>query len=354
MQVWWRVRLAILVWVRSNPNKLIPLLPALSFSVACLLLFLLHPESFELMWKGRTFQLFFVWLILLELILGWESLQNNRMDKLFSRRSVFLIIAFLLPAVYVVASNYLGLNAVIAESARQSGIYWWTDIPVAVEYVVFAGLFCLLSVAIYGAKGLKNYSIPIFFSALMGAVFVIDNVYPFDQFTPFQFLVPATTSLAANVLNFMGYTTTLDLSRGNFPQLGVTDPSNPLKTVAFGVAWPCAGIESLLIYTVTILLFLKRMPIAWQARIGYFAFGAAVTYFINILRIVSIFMFALNGGDANLFHSTYGPLYPIAWIASYPLVIIGSQSLWRKLTNRKSEPAFEKVEEMGTHANSKR
>ena len=345
------MRSAILLRVRNNANKLVPLLPLLGFSVACLLLFLLHPESFELMWKGRTFQLFFVWLILLELILGWESLQNNRMDKLFSRRSVFLIIAFLLPAVYVVASSYFGLNAFIADSARQSGIYWWMEMPIAVEYLVFAGLFCLLSVVIYGVKGLKNYSIPILFSALIGAVFVIDNVYPFDQFTPFQFLVPATTTLAANTLNFMGYTTTLDLSRGNFPQLAVTDPSNPLKTVAFGVAWPCAGIESLLIYTVTILLFLKRMSIAWQARIGYFAVGAAVTYFINILRIVSIFVFALNGGDATLFHSTYGPLYPIAWIASYPLIIIGSQSIWRKLTNRKSEHPFEKLEELGTNAN---
>lgn len=334
---------AILVRVRNNANKLIPLLPVLGFSVACLLLFLLHPESFELMWKGRTFQVFLVWLILLELILGWESLQNDRIDKPLSRRTVFLIIAFLLPTAYVVASSYFGLNAAIADSARQSGIFWWMDMPIAVEYLVFAGLFCLLGVAIYGAKGLKNYSIPIFFSALMGAVFVIDNVYPFDQFTPFQFLVPATTAFAANTLNFMGYHTTLDLSRGNFPQLGVTDPSNPLKTVAFGVAWPCAGIESLWIYTVTVLLFLKRMPLAWQARIGYFAFGAAVTYFINILRIVSIFIFALNGGDVNFFHSTYGPLYPIAWIASYPLIIIGSQSIWRKLTNRKRKSEYPSV-----------
>ena len=334
---------AILVRVRNNARKLIPLLPLLGFSVACLLLFILYPESFELMWKGRTFQVFFVWLILLELILGWESLQNNRIDKPLSRRTVFLIIAFLLPTAYVVASSYFGLNAAIADSARQSGIFWWMDMPIAVEYLVFAGLFCLLSVAIYGAKGLKNYSIPIFFSALMGAVFIIDNVYPFDQFTPFQFLVPTTTAFAANTLNFMGYHTTLDLSRGSFPQLGVTDPSNPLKTVAFGVAWPCAGIESLLIYTVTVLLFLKRMPIAWQARIGYFAFGAAVTYFINILRIVSIFIFALNGGDVNFFHSTYGPLYPIAWIASYPLIIIGSQSIWRKLTNRKRKSEYPSV-----------
>jgi len=77
------------------------------------------------------------------------------------------------------------------------------------------------------------------------------------------------------------------------------------------------------------------MPISWKAKIGYFAIGAAVTYFINILRIVTIFMIGMNGGDVELFHSFYGPLYSVAWIVSYPLIILGSQSLWRKITHRK-------------------
>jgi exosortase/archaeosortase family protein len=82
------------------------------------------------------------------------------------------------------------------------------------------------------------------------------------------------------------------------------------------------------------LLFLKRMPISWQAKIGYFAFGAGVTYLINILRIVSIYLFTLDGGDVNVFHQTIGPLYPIAWIVTYPLIVLGSQSLWHRITNR--------------------
>ena len=143
--------------------------------------------------------------------------------------------------------------------------------------------------------------------------------------------------LASNTLGFMGYATRLDLSQDNLPQLTVMEPSNPLKTVSFGIAWPCAGIESLLIFAVTIMLFLKRMPISWQAKIGYFAFGAGITYLINILRIVSIYLFAIGGGDVNVFHQTIGPLYPIAWIVSYPLVILGSQSLWHRISNRQKE-----------------
>jgi exosortase/archaeosortase family protein len=150
---------------------------------------------------------------------------------------------------------------------------------------------------------------------------------PYDQFTPFQILVPTTTILAAGTLSLMGYSTSMNLSQGSFPQLTVANPATPLKTATFAIAWPCAGIESLLIFTVTILLFLKRMPISWKAKAGYFTIGAAVTYFINILRIASIYLVALNGGDVNTFHTTYGPLYAIPWIVSYPLVILGTHSL---------------------------
>jgi exosortase/archaeosortase family protein len=117
------------------------------------------------------------------------------------------------------------------------------------------------------------------------------------------------------------------------PRLIATDPANPLRTATFDIAWPCAGIESLLIFTVVALLFLKRMPIPLKAKIGYFAIGAAVPYLISILRIVAIFTIGMNGGDVQTFHFYYGPLYSIAWIVVYPLIILLSQSLWRKITS---------------------
>jgi thaumarchaeosortase len=331
------VRPDIVAFTKKNAEKIILLAPLAAFAVPLLWMYLLNPASFDALWKGRTFQLFFVWLILLELILGWETFQKGKVNKPTRMKFAALLIALLLPTIYVVVSNYFGLNSAIVESSKQSGIYWYNDMPAAVEYLVFAGFFSLMAFLILGLIGLKNFSIPILFSVIVGAVFIIDSVYPNGQFTPFQFLVPTTTMLAANALGFMGYNTTLDLSRGNLPQLTVTDPSNPLKTASFSVAWPCAGIESLLIFAVTIMLFLKRMPISWQAKIGYFAFGAGVTYLINILRIVSIYLFAIGGGDVNVFHQTIGPLYPIAWIVSYPLIILGSQSAWHRLSNRHKE-----------------
>jgi exosortase/archaeosortase family protein len=99
----------------------------------------------------------------------------------------------------------------------------------------------------------------------------------------------------------------------------------------FQIAWPCAGIESFLIFTVIILLFLKRMPLSWKSKLGYFIFGAAITYIINSLRIVSIFLIDMSGGNIDMFHFYYGPLFAMAWIVSYPVIILLSQKLWKKI-----------------------
>lgn len=101
------------------------------------------------------------------------------------------------------------------------------------------------------------------------------------------------------------------------------------------IAWPCSGIESLLIYAVVILLFLRNSAIPWKERTVYFVAGGAVTYFINVLRIVTIFMIGVESGAtaANTFHDYYGQLFSISWIVFYPLLIMGSRAFWGKTGN---------------------
>jgi thaumarchaeosortase len=336
----------VLATIREHEDALMKLLPLLAFVVPLLWLYLLDAGSFELMWKGRTFQLFFVWLIALELILDWEKIQPNKIAKPVSARTLAYIAALMLPTMYVVSANYLGLNAAIASASRQGGVTFYNSMPLATEYLVFTALFCLTAFLSFGKKGLTSFSVPAFFLGIVGAIYTIDNVYPYGQFAPFQLLVPTTATLAASVLGLMGYNTTYiiktDQFSGTLPYLTATDPANPARTATFAIAWPCAGIESLLIFTVVALLFLKRMPISWKAKVGYFAVGAAVTYFINILRIVTIFTIGMDTGSTSIqvdqFHFYYGPLYSIAWIVAYPLIIMGTQSLWHKITLKKAQP----------------
>ena len=245
------------------------------------------------MWKGRTFQLFFIWLVALEFILSWENIKLK-----ISRQNKAGALAFglvlLLPTLYVVLENYFGLNSAIANWAAQSGVAFSGSMPLAIEYLVFSLLFCMTTFLSFGKKGLAGFALPALFVGLVGVLYTIDNVFPYGQFTPFQLLVPTTATLAAGVLGLMGNTVVLGTEIGTgMPTLQVT---GALGTAKFAIAWPCAGIESLLIFTAVALLFLKRMNISWKAKIGYFVFGAAVTYFINVLRIATIFNIGMQYG----------------------------------------------------------
>jgi len=335
--------------VKRNVNILIVLLPVLSFSIPLLILYFLYPYSFEQTLQGRTFQLFFLWLVSLEIILSWEKLQKNKMDKLGSIRTVSFIIALLLPTLYVIVANYYGINAIIEDLAKQNiptedplREIHASVVPLSTEYLVFAVLFCLIILLAYGTNGLMDFSISTLFLGIIGVLFTIDNLYPAGRFPPLQFFVPATATLAANLLNLMGYQTSVSSVThsyfGDIPLLKVGDPKDPSKFAAYGIAWPCAGVESLVLYTVTILLFLKKTDIPWKHRIVYFVAGAVVTYLINGLRVVTLFVIAINTGglsstEFQRFHNYYGSLYSITWIISYPLIIIGSRALWGKIRN---------------------
>ncbi|MCW3982608.1 MAG: archaeosortase/exosortase family protein [Candidatus Bathyarchaeota archaeon] len=327
---------------------LIKVLPLLSFAVPLAALYLLNPldtylnvsvqASFELMWKGRTFQMFFLWLIALEFILSWDNIQTKLNLQNKTNIAVYALV-LLLPSLYLVL-EFGGLNAAIADLSAQSGVAFANSMPLAVEYLAFAALFCLVSFVAFGKKGLRSFALPALFAMLVGVLYTIDNIYPYGEFTPFQLLVPTTASLAAGVLGLMGYTVVsgFEASTG-MPTL---DVSGALGQAKFAIAWPCAGIESLLIFTAVALLFLKGMKISWKAKIGFFALGAAVTYFINVLRIVTIFTIGMQHGvnsiEVQNFHFYYGPLYAMTWIVAYPLLILGLTMAWQKFRRHPPEP----------------
>jgi exosortase/archaeosortase family protein len=276
----------------------------------------------------------------METILSGEELHPEKC-KLKSIKTIAFIKALSLPTMYVVATNYFGWNEIILNLAKKSNVPLASDMPLSNEYLVFMVIFSAILILEYGISNLKNYSISTIFLGTIGVIYTIDNLYPFGRFTPFQIIVPTTTMLSANLLNLMGYHTSIAMRTnptfGLLPYLTAWDPKNPLNIASFGVAWPCSGVESLLLYTITILLFLKKSPISWKHRIIYFIIGAIVTYFINILRIATVFIISINHGDITTFHNYYGQLYSITWIISYPLIIVGSQLLWSKIQSRRTK-----------------
>ena len=314
-------------------TNLVKILSVLSFIIPLFMLYLLYPESYERTFKGRFYYIFFLWLIFLELAVRWKNV-NVKINRFESVRFIAFIIALLLPTAYIAVANFLGLNAIIIEvSPKHYGLDAWARLmPLAVEYLVFTILSLLIMVLAYGAKGLRFFSLPIALIGVIGLIFLIDNLYPYGEFAPFQILVPTTTNLAASLLSLMGYQTEWREQTYKTPVLRVW---NERGDTSLGIAWPCSGIDSLVVYSVIILLFLEESDFPRKQKIAYFMIGAAATYIINVLRIVSIFTIAVEYGAASLevqrFHDYYGPLYSMLWIAMYPLIITGIRVLWRKL-----------------------
>lgn len=300
------------------------LLPILSFTVPFIVQCLVYPNSFETTDKDRMFYILFVWLAFLEAIISWEKLQAHELGKLRSTRTIAFILTLLLPTIYIIISNN-GLSSLIISWAGGSSGASKDWVPLSIKYIVFPALFFFTVFLEYGKTGLKNFLLSPLFLATVGAIYTIAYMFPYGAFTPFQILVPTTTRFAASVLNMMGFQTQL---KGEVESMPVLQALNSKGSATFAIAWPCSGIESLLIYTVTILLFLKNTPIPWKQRVVYFAFGAIVTFFINVFRIVSIFVIAVNTGTyPQWFHDFYGSLYSITWIISYPLIIIAGRAL---------------------------
>ena len=89
-------------------------------------------------------------------------------------------------------------------------------------------------------------------------------------------------------------------------------------------------MHSLILYSLVILLFLKQLKLSAFQKFVCYIVGAIVTFFLNVLRIVSIYLVTVNYGQdaARVFHNYYGELYVVLWTLAYPFLIMGFQKLW--------------------------
>lgn len=360
----------------------------LSFTLPIFTLYFFQPNSFQTAWKGRAPYVFFLWLLIVELALAWKKLPLNAFHgSIWTKISIVAVAT--LPIVYVTCTNMLGLNRQIIEigkilNAGRYGQgfleYHW---PLSLEYLLLTCFFTLFICLLYRSNGLKKFPVSLFFLATTGASYMTDTFYPYATLTALQALVPITTSSAAQLLKWIGYQARL-LPTGNGIQLWVKGNS---PWLVFPIYWPCAGIHSLIIYTLVILLFMRNFAPSLQLEMtraaipkklktiakrekihlflknekaltalkateklivklfsmtptfAIFIIGAAGTFMVNILRIVSICIVGVNTGSeaqaADMFHRYYGELYFFTWIFTYLTVVTYSNKIWANLSTLK-------------------
>ena len=302
-----------------------------SFIVPLLILYIFDAGSFEYLWKGRAPYLLFLWLLFLEVILGWKKLKEKQ-NAFLNRRTLLAAVILILPTVYAVGLSYFGLMAGITELGTALGLpvqgtdEWFLthSWPFSFEYILFTAFFVASIWLLYGIRGLKSFAVSSVFIGGVGVFYMIDTFYPYGTFTILQSLVPITVYGAASILGLLGYDTRL--YPGMDDTLGLSAAKAGDSYSAY-VSWSCAGSHSLFLYSFMIMLFLRGTSISRMRKIIYVAVGAVGTYFVNILRIVTIYVAGVQSGDlAKTFHEFYGEFFFIAWMFIYLSLIFLSET----------------------------
>jgi len=292
---------------------------------------------FDYTWKGRLFLLFFLWLFVLEYSLNLEKASKKDLES--KPRSHFKVIATficaIIPIIYILSVNFLGFDQTVIKIGEIiRGEYWranfadWQHIlkaawPLSFEYLVFTVSFTATILLAYGKSGLKKFAITIGLIAGITLIYLTDTIFPYGVLKPLQMLALPTAAWAAALLEIMGYVFTLSYS----PAID----SMPLirtivggEHISIGIAWPCAGVHSLFLYTLIMLLLFKNADMPRFRKLLYFIIGAIGTYLVNVLRIIAYFFIRVNDGleTAQTFHNIYGELLFIVWFLLYILLIV--------------------------------
>lgn len=289
---------------------------------------------FELTWKGRMFLLVFLWIALIESAMDWKMFADEK------PKNRYIILASLIcasiPTFYVIATNFLGLDLTILQIGEdvfgilsvQSGNQPWDFLhlhwPISCEYIVFAIFFSSAIMLAYKTKGLKALSISLTLLGGIGVAYMFDTIFPFGVFKPLEAFALITAAASAGILDLLGYSVMLV-----FPRVS-GDSALPYLTLhlgresaTVGIAWACAGVQSLLLFTLIIFVFFKKSYISAFRKLAYFIIGFFATFFVNVSRVISIMFVMVNEGQSAgmVFHDTYGEMYSVIWIFIYILLI---------------------------------
>ena len=289
--------------------------------------------TFESTWKGRFFYLVFLWLLVIESAISWQEIVDK---KPRNRLILASLIIALIPTIYILATNFFGLDLVLLKAGRyvfdihslgSSGepsdflhLFW----PLSLEYIVFTIFFMGAVSLAYKLRGLRAFAISFALLGGIGIAYMLDTIYPFGVFKPLQELALPTAATTAALFDLLGYSVQMHfpirLGESLLPSLTVTMGG---KTASVTIAWACAGVHSLLLYVLIMFVFFKKTSISAFRKLLYFIIGLFGTFFVNVLRVYSIIIIMLqSGNDAGMnFHNTYGELYSFVWIFSYILLI---------------------------------
>jgi thaumarchaeosortase len=275
---------------------------------------IVFPNTFSLSWnQGRGGFLFAMAFIVAELI----GLRHNIPNKRF-----YIVIGLsTLTVVYFIALP-LGLRDSIIAAAPYYKVHlvysweWMWDFIIMSIYVGSS-----LGI-LFGKKWYKIAPAGVIYLVGSTTILSLDTFFPYDSLGPLQFIVPIYLQIDQRVIGFID---------NHIINVGPDTPASSLGNLlmlnglhgpfALQVFWPSAGVHSMIIYTLVMLAFLLKMEIPLERKLVYFAIGIIGTATVNLIRIISLSLFALlittNVSEWESFHSVAGEIMFLPWLGIY-------------------------------------
>jgi thaumarchaeosortase len=284
-----------------------------------------YPDTFILSWnEGRGGFLFAMAFIAAELVGLKYSMTNKRL--LMVAGMAALTISYFIALPYGLSDYIRNGKDVYNVSLVDSWMWMW-------DFVVMAIFVASSLVLLFGSRWYKIASAGAIYLAGSALILALDAFFPFDSLGPLQIIVPIYLQLDQTVINFIDTyiinvgPQTLNnsaepaIARGNLLVLnGLHGP------FALQVFWPSAGVHSMIIYTLVMLALLIKMDIPLARKMIYFVAGTFGTVAVNLVRIVSLSLYALvvttDVQEWEAFHSIAGEIMFLPWLGVYLGVVI--------------------------------
>ena len=315
--------------IRFRMNSTLPII--LILIAPTLFTIIAYPSTFGASWnQGRGGFLFAMALIAAEVI----GLHYN-----ISHKKSYILICLSLTTIAYFIVLPLGLRDLM----RNSASYYRVQLIDSWEWMwdfVIMSLFVVSSLTLlFGKNWYKIASAGAIYLVGSAIILSLDAFFPFDTLGPLQFIVPGYLQVDQILVRFIGShimnlgTEIPATAHGNLLLLnGLNGP------FAIKVFWPSAGVHSMIIYSLVMLAFLLKMDIPLQRKAIYFIIGTIGTAAINLIRIISLSLFALiittNVNQWEEFHSLAGEIMFLPWLGIYLFSIIFIENKLAKLSQR--------------------
>lgn len=188
----------------------------------------------------------------------------------------------------------------------------------ATDFIADTIYIALLSIILFAASAIRRIVTPLLFGLGMLFFYLLDAFLPYGSIGPLQFwanFIVAGVALLAKVFGLPIY--------GFTNHLTIAGLHGYYRLVVY---WPSVGVQSILIYSVVMVVIAAKLQAPRIRKTIYAVVGVVVTVFLNVVRVFSIayygYAYATSGQQLDAFHNTVGEVLFLFWIVAYLFLII--------------------------------